>query len=585
MVKIRDNVTGQIIEVPEEKLGEYGLSGGASSMPQPQQVQPQIQQSQVNQQPQVQKTITGHTLEEHAQALQQAQAAGDTQQAKIIKENYDREYQYQKDFAKGDNSSTDEAAMLELAKQGVLKVEDIAKANPTLAQKALLQGAKGTVTKKNESLDSTLNFINNLEKHYQGAGGASFGEGPLARVLGIKTTAEGKLGLNDASRLYGNQKEGFAATLKSLTGDTGVLTDQDYARLAKLLPGLGATPGEATGSFNDLRSQISAKYGGEPTQTTITPGKQAKNKKTSGNPLTDTITENPILNFLLGTSARTAQDIGTGIRSRGTKKSLEGNDQVAQVLENQATQTENMEERKSLLAQANQIRNANSREAENIAKSFSKDVNDNPILRGVGSGVEIAGVAELPALIKALPMLGKKAMTSPKSVAGKLFTQDKGSAIRNEAVKLADETGQSVQGTRLFSAVDDWAVRAKKANPASSKTIDKYVAGAKESFADKTLKPSEAFDLWDDARKGFTAAGTKGASLEASYHRAMRDIIRKELDAAAPGFEKGTQLIKKGLQRREATTRVGRQVGSTALGVGATLATLKLLKTLGISTE
>ena len=42
-------------------------------------------------------TVTGRTLLEHQQALQKARAAGDTAAVKTIKDDYDREYQYQKD--------------------------------------------------------------------------------------------------------------------------------------------------------------------------------------------------------------------------------------------------------------------------------------------------------------------------------------------------------------------------------------------------------------------------------------------------------------------------------------------------------
>jgi len=63
----------------------------------------------------------------------------------------------------------------------------------------------------------------------------------------------------------------------------------------------------------------------------------------------------------------------------------------------------------------------------------------------------------------------------------------------------------------------------------------------------KKLNPTTAKELWDDAIEGFSSAGLKGSSVESSYHRLIRDSLRKELDKVAPGFEKATKSIKEGL--------------------------------------
>jgi hypothetical protein len=126
--------------------------------------------------------------------------------------------------------------------------------------------------KKNELAgESVTNFIKGLEKTYEAAGGGTYGTGPGARIKGAVESLKGKMGLNEDASVYNDSKEGFAATLKSLTGDTGVLTDQDFARLSKLLPGFGSTKKEATDKFNQLRDQLSAKFGVEKSDTTFKP--------------------------------------------------------------------------------------------------------------------------------------------------------------------------------------------------------------------------------------------------------------------------------------------------------------------------
>lgn len=125
--------------------------------------------------------------------------------------------------------------------------------------------------KKSDSYNASTNLIDQLEKEYTESGGGTFGIGPGARIKGSAESLKGKVGLNDPANVYNRSKAGFAATLKGLTGDVGVLTDKDYARLAGLLPDLGSTKGESEKLFNNLRSQMAGKFGGEKTKTTFKP--------------------------------------------------------------------------------------------------------------------------------------------------------------------------------------------------------------------------------------------------------------------------------------------------------------------------
>jgi hypothetical protein len=155
---------------------------------------------------------------------------------------------------------------------GQIQISDI----PTEQRAGVSVGLEGVGYKpqtgdaKNlQSATATTTFIKSLEDTYMKAGGGEY-EGAGARVSGVKKSIAGVLGLNDPAKVYNDSRAGFAATLKALTGDTGVLTDQDYARLSKLLPTLSSTPGEAQAKFAQLRSQIAAKFGGEESKTGYT---------------------------------------------------------------------------------------------------------------------------------------------------------------------------------------------------------------------------------------------------------------------------------------------------------------------------
>jgi len=171
------------------------------------------------------KNITGHSLEEHSAALEKAKMAGDTQAVKAITDDYNREMEYQTKIGTFDKK--EETALDKKNKQSYLAIE---------------------------------NFINNLENHFYDGGGGTSGKGVLKRISGIKKDIEATAGYNEEANIYNRQKKGFAATLKTLTGDMGTLTEEDYKRLAGILPDFGSTQDEAKTLFKDLRSQLASKF-------------------------------------------------------------------------------------------------------------------------------------------------------------------------------------------------------------------------------------------------------------------------------------------------------------------------------------
>jgi hypothetical protein len=155
----------------------------------------------------------------------------------------------------------------EAIQQEVAKKQALAEADAKIAAKT----PSAAQLKDKASFNATMNFLQTLEKRYQAGGGATYGKGIEARLKGKQAEIAAQTGNNDELKTYLDDRAGFAATLKQVTGDTGVLTEQDYKRLAGLLPGAGATAGEATNKFNDLRQQIAAKYGQKTPKTSFQP--------------------------------------------------------------------------------------------------------------------------------------------------------------------------------------------------------------------------------------------------------------------------------------------------------------------------
>ncbi len=105
-------------------------------------------------------------------------------------------------------------------------------------------------------------------------------------------------------------------------------------------------------------------------------------------------------NFLEGGAQNVAQDIGTGLGLSGqTGQNLndaEANStQAALQASSKAAQTNDPAEKARLYKVAGQAFQQNSQNASNIAKSFSPDVKQNPLLRAGGAAAQIAGGASL----------------------------------------------------------------------------------------------------------------------------------------------------------------------------------------------
>lgn len=153
MVKIRDKTTGKVMEVQESELGNYGITRQAP--PQQQSVTPQSSSSGIPQ------YITGHSIEEHNQALQAARADNNKEAIKQISDDLQREYQFQKDTgAIGDptkkNQDAEKAAKVKnditsVAKQlqDVIKNRD--KFEPAAYQDTVNSLASSIILKKKEA--------------------------------------------------------------------------------------------------------------------------------------------------------------------------------------------------------------------------------------------------------------------------------------------------------------------------------------------------------------------------------------------------------------------------------------------------
>jgi len=133
-----------------------------------------------------------------------------------------------------------------------------------------------------------------------------------------------------------------------------------------------------------------------------------------------------------------------------------------------------------------------------------------------------------------------------------LKTASKGHDVRDIAIAKAQRVGEKVNGNIVYKSIKEWAKKAKRgANTATKRAVDDFLKSAGKAYKGKMLNPETAKSIWDFARKSHTSAGRAGLTIESTYHGAVRDGIRVALEKTAPGFEKGTKLIAKGLEREK----------------------------------
>lgn len=477
-VTVRHKPTGKIGMIPQDKFDPNLFEMVGQQQPQAQMQQPQMGQTA----PQTYTPITGRTIQQHSQALQKAQQMGDQNAIKQIQDAYDREYKYMQDFGQEEELTATE--------------------------------------KKNlDSYNSITNFINNLERHYQAAKGGEV-QGPLGGVVGLQKSIAGNIGLNDPAKIYNSERRGFTATLRSLTGDTGVLTEADYQRIAELLPKLGSNPEVATSLFNDLRSSLAAKFGGGVQKTSISPQTYSKGSGTV------------LMDMLLGDSLNVAKDVGAGISANqsavGRKQSVDRSMKQAEMMIQQAQKTSDPQLKQELFRRAQDVYSGVSQNEREVASTFSEDVGENPFIRGLNLGQEVTTLAGIPGFLKGAYKTGAKAIHPFRSVG----------EMKQAAVAQAQ--GKSLSGDQMFAALE----KARKTiSPTDIKSYDAFLASAKPALQGKQIPIETAVQLQQHANSAFTAAGKVGKSSKAVFNKILGDSIRGQIKVAAPKIAEANKLF------------------------------------------
>lgn len=525
---------GKLIEIPDKQFQQLtaqrtgGVSSGVPSGGAPQQAQTSNPLGSLT--GGAGKNITGHSLQDHATAFNKAQQAGDTAAMKSIKANYDREFQYQKEFIQPGIKAEGKKAEEAKGDPAVMAVIDEIERQ--------FFGEKGSKT---------------LAFGRTGIGGRLFG---TAEKLKSNIFAGGK----NAGRIraYEATRNSSLARLAKAGGDAANIAFKEQQAQGASLPTYTDTPEEAIEKLNTIRAKLRL---GESKVTKGATGQVGQTKRERGEEGLG------IFDPVLGNVKRPIQDIVAGITANKMQEPANQAITSAQQLMNQAANVKDPAQKLAMIKEAQSILSDVSKQQKEIASQFTRDVNQNPLWRGTKLGWQAAMAGHISG--KGWNVAKNIKSGGAKGVLGKIRPTVKGKAIRTEAIDKATEAGKKIDGNKILKSLIEKA-KSSKAN--LSKTQQKklttdFLEGAKNTFKNKKLTPKATKRIWDQANKGFTKAGDAGKTVEAEYNNLLREVIRGPLERAAPGFEKGTALIAKGINRGKTLSNLayrGGQIGAVA---------------------
>ena len=410
---------------------------------------------------------------------------------------------------------------------------------------------------------------------------------------------------------YLTTKTGLAAQLKDIVGagsGSGVrVTQTELNNWQNLLPDPTNSDAVNQDHLVQLDNLIKAKFNtptGLPSQYlphTNTPAPT----QGSGNPIIDLLqgAYNAVGKPVVSQLGNFANDVGVGAAMNANpsvQKSMDTGNNMANSYLQQASQTTDPVKKAALLKAASGMSSAVTPLANMVSSSFSPDVNQSNLARGLNTGSNIALLSDLGAsaltpketlqgIIDTGKGIGQKSGDILNSI-GNVFKGSKtvapaldssildeganlvseGGATRDALVQTAEKAGKTVDGTNLLTPIKQWATNAIAANPTKSDQINAMLKGAEDTFDGKVFTPTQAQGFWDEARNGYTLSSKVGNTVEAGYQRALRDGVRGELETVAPGFNEATSQIAEGITKNKVLQSVKDSMAKANLKAGLT---------------
>lgn len=304
--------------------------------------------------------------------------------------------------------------------------------------------------------------------------------------------------------------------------------------------------------------------------------KVAPVSQTTPESIVQSIEGNPIINMLLGRGLRVAKDVGVGMAAQSAdgqalQQSREGSFEMIQRLQEAADKTQDVEQKKKLLALAQTMAGDVSQSSSNEAGQYSEGVGANPFLRGLGVGTDVASttglVTSLPGIIKNIP-------SGVKSVTNAIKSKTVSGALTNRA-SAASSNISTFKGKDFINVIDDYVE-----NDPTAKKIGQTIT---EGLSKKTMTSEQLLKQLEVWNKAYSAAGKVGKSGKAGIYNALAQEARRQLELYAPKVLDAQRGLAGAYQIKGILDVLSpKNLARTGVGAASTAAVYELLRRMGI---
>lgn len=448
----------------------------------------------------------------------------------------------------------------EAVKSGQLTIDKIPESHRGGAQMALNESG---YAKKKALKEDPSNIIDQLEGLYftggQTTGLAKSVAGvPGGRVPGYAAEQWAKLSPNEQAEVYKRVLESARPALAKAAGDSGNLALQEQLAAGRGLPqGFTETPEEAFSLFRAARQ----KFGMQPSDRLTKIEQNYQGQKTN------TPQDDPgktILDFLFGNAINATKDIGVGAAYAQAPETLQAQQdsiEMAKRAGDRAQTVKDPEQRRRLMAVANNTLSQTSNTAQEQSQSYSSSVMDNPIIRSLLAGAEVGGGAAVAAhpvqAVKApLDFLTKGVKAAQQGT--KILTKKGAAELSSKAAKEASAQGAGVPWDDVAKKITDEAIETfgdtKEVRDSVQKLLASRTPPGIESMPETLLQTPDDLLRWRrqiSARqgKGFLERALKGNDLDDKVENIARRTVSNEVHRLAPGTrtpDKAYSLYSKG---------------------------------------
>jgi len=311
------------------------------------------------------------------------------------------------------------------------------------------------------------------------------------------------------AKAYEKARQGLASTIKSVVGESGVLTDKDIERIVGLTPTINQTPEESSAQIEQLKKFLSSQ--GVEVGQELPDLVDTNQSNLSQQPpiLAEQTTQQPSLPDL--SKINISPGVEGALPVLQLRKGLKPFEDIVNTFSTQLGDL--YEEQKKQVTDQEAGKFWAAIEGAMPIVEFTKVGEGGKITELDRTAVKAAG--EVGLLLLAPKIIEK--------ISGPLRSVEQ---LSSEREAFAKASNAQISGDKLLS---DTVKGLKNISPADRRAVNKSIEQAVGEYTGKTLTTEDALELYKQVNKAFSASGKAGKSAKAAFNLSLRDAIREQM--------------------------------------------------------